>query len=162
MGQYNEPINESDDLHLQLKVQVLAYNLAEKYDVPTLICVSEKKLKITLREEPTTEVFLSVVGDVYTIPTPTNALRSIAVSYAKKKFRDMMQSPDQDMLRTTLQDTPDFAFDVLQQLATGLTGRCHGAQIRLPKHPRRAVSNVVREGSRCRHKHTMMRCLLPD
>jgi len=127
-GKYNEPINESEGLHLKLQVQVLTYNLADKYDVPTLMALTKKRFKTTLGAGPATEEFLSVVADVYTIPTSTNALRSIAVNYARKIFRDMMQSPDLEMLRATLQDVPEFAFDVLQLFAKtpvpSLTGHC--------------------------------------
>ena len=38
----------------------------------------------------------------------------------------MMQSPDLEMLRATLQDVPEFAFDVLQLFVNApLTGRCY-------------------------------------
>jgi hypothetical protein len=124
-GKYNEPINESEDLRLQLQVQVLTYNLADKYDVPTLMGLTEKRFKITLGPGTATEEFLSVVADVYTIPTSTNALRSIVINYARQKFRDMMQSPDLEMLRATLQDIPEFAFDVLQLFVNApLVGHC--------------------------------------
>jgi hypothetical protein len=125
-GKYNEPINESKELRLQLQVQVLTYNLADKYDVPTLMGLAGKRFKSTLGEGPTPEEYLSVVSDVYTIPTSTNALRAIAVEYARMKFRDMMQSADLEILRATLQDVPEFAFDVLQLFANApLTGHCH-------------------------------------
>jgi hypothetical protein len=92
-GKYNEPINESEELRLQLQVQVLTYNLADKYDIPTLMGLAGKRFKTTLGGGATTKEYLSVVADVYTIPTSTNALRAIAVDYARKEFRDMMQSP---------------------------------------------------------------------
>jgi Zn finger protein HypA/HybF involved in hydrogenase expression len=45
------------------------------------------------------------------------------------KFRDMMQSADLEILRSTLQDVPEFAFDVLQAFANfadaPLRGHCH-------------------------------------
>ncbi|KAF4630120.1 hypothetical protein G7Y89_g8023 [Cudoniella acicularis] len=103
-GKYNELINESKELRLQLQVQVLTYNLADKYDIPTLMGLAEKRFKSTFDGGPTQEEYLSVVSDVYTIPTPTNALRAIAVEYARIKFRDMMQSADLENLRATLQD----------------------------------------------------------
>ncbi|KAH6715823.1 hypothetical protein BKA61DRAFT_334093 [Leptodontidium sp. MPI-SDFR-AT-0119] len=125
-GKYNEPINESGDLHLRLQVQVLTYNLADKYDVPTLMGLVEKRFKATLGVGPTTAEFLSTVADVYTIPTSSNALRATAATYARIEFRDMMQGPDLEILRATLQDVPEFAFDVLQLFAnTPLIGRCH-------------------------------------
>jgi hypothetical protein len=125
-GKYNEPINESKELRLQLQFQVLTYNLADKYDVPTLMGLAGKRFKSTLGEGPTPEEYLSVVSDVYTIPTSTNALRAIAVEYARMKFRDMMQSADLEILRATLQDAPEFAFDVLQLFVNApLRGHCH-------------------------------------
>ncbi|KAK0113072.1 hypothetical protein ONS95_014778 [Cadophora gregata] len=124
-GKYNEPINESKELHLQLQAQVLTYTLADKYDIPTLMGLAEKRFKSTLDQGPTPEEYLSVVSDVYTVPTPTNALRAIAVEYARIKFRDMMQSADLEFLRALLQDVPEFAFDVLQLFVNApLRGRC--------------------------------------
>ena len=124
-GKYNEPINESKDLRLQLHVQVLTYILADKYDIPTLMGLAEKKFKATLDRCPPVEAYLSVVRDVYNIPTPSNALRTIAVDYARMKFRDIMESPDLGILRATLQDEPEFAFDVLQSFVKApLRGRC--------------------------------------
>jgi hypothetical protein len=124
-GRYNEPTNESKDLRLQLKVQVLTYNLADKYDVPTLMGLAERKFKYTLDKRPPAEEYLSVVRYAYIIPTPSNALRTIAVDYARREFRDMMQSPALDILRTTLEDVPEFAFDVLQSFVKApLRGRC--------------------------------------
>ena len=124
-GKYNEPINESKALRFQLQVQVLTYNLADKYDVPTLMGLAEKKFKATLDRWPMAEEYLSVVRDVYTIPTPSNALRAIAVDYARVNFRDIMQSIDIDILRSTLQDEPEFAFDVLQSFVNApMLGRC--------------------------------------
>ena len=124
-GKYNEPINESKDLLLQLKVQVLTYNLADKYDIPALMGLAEKRFKSTLGGGPTTEEYLSVVSDLYTIPTSADALRAVAVEYARTKFRDIMQSADLEILRTTLQDIPEFAFDVLQLFVNApLRGHC--------------------------------------
>jgi hypothetical protein len=88
--------------------------------------LAEKRFKSTLGGGPTPEEYLSVVSDVYTIPTSTNALRAIAVEYARMKFRDMMESADLEILRATLQDIPEFAFDVLQLFANApLRGHCH-------------------------------------
>ncbi|OBT40964.1 hypothetical protein VE00_09516 [Pseudogymnoascus sp. WSF 3629] len=110
---YNEPTNESKEL-------------SDKYDVPTLMGLMEKRFKSTLGEGPTPEEYLSVVSDVYTIPTSTNPLRAIAVEYARMKFRDMMQSANLEILRATLQDVPEFAFDVLQLFVNApLRGHCH-------------------------------------
>jgi hypothetical protein len=125
-GKYNEPINEIKELRPKLQVQVLTYNLADKYDVPALIGLAGKRFKSTLNEGPIPEEYLSVVSDVYTILTSTNALRAIAAEYARAKFRDMMQSADPEILRATLQDIPEFAFDILQLFANSpLTGHCH-------------------------------------
>lgn len=136
-GKYNEPLDESEELHLKLQVQVLTYNLADKYDVPTLMGLAEKRFKASLGAGPTTEEYLSVVADVYTIPTPTNALRAIAVEYARKEFRNMMQGPDVELLRATLQDVPEFAFDLLQLFANApLTGHCHNCG---PNQPAEAL-----------------------
>ncbi|XMA13707.1 hypothetical protein WAI453_006498 [Rhynchosporium graminicola] len=74
---------------------------------------------------PTPEEYLSVISDVYTVPTPTNALRAIVVEYARIKFRDMTQNADLEILRAMLQDVPEFAFDVLQLFVNApLRGRC--------------------------------------
>ncbi len=125
-GKYNEPINESKDVRLQLQVQVLTYNLADKYDVPALMGLAKEQFKATLKKGPTAEEYLSVIRYAYNIPTPRNALRIIAVDYARLKFRSIMQSPDLDIVRTTLQDEPEFAFDVLQSFVnTPLKGHCH-------------------------------------
>jgi hypothetical protein len=124
-GKYNEPINESKDLGLQLQVQVLTYNLADKYDVPTLMGLAENKFKATLDKGPKAEEYLSVVRGAYNVPTPSNALRIIAVDYARRKFRNIMQSPDLDILRATLQEEPEFAFDVLQSFVNApMMGWC--------------------------------------
>ena len=124
-GKYNEPINESKKQHLQLQVQVLTYNLADKYDVSTLIGLAAKRFKSTLDRGPTPEEYLAVVSDVYTIPTRKNALRAIAVDYTRKNIRDMMQGTHIEILQATLWDVPDFAFDVLQLFANApLQGYC--------------------------------------
>ncbi|KAF8856918.1 hypothetical protein BDZ45DRAFT_653565 [Acephala macrosclerotiorum] len=125
-GKYNEPINESKELRLQLQAQVLTYNLADKYDVPTLMGLAEKRFKSTLGGGSTPEEYLSVVSDVYTISTPTKALQAIAVEHARVKFRDMMQGAGLEILRATLQDVPEFAFDVLQLFVNApLRGHCY-------------------------------------
>jgi hypothetical protein len=124
-GKYNEPINGSKDLCLQLQAQALTYNLADKYNLPSLMGLAEKKFKSTLNRGPTPEEYLSIVSDVYTVPTPTNALQAIVVEYARVNFRDIMQSADLENLRATLQDVPEFAFDVLQLFVNApLTGHC--------------------------------------
>jgi hypothetical protein len=125
-GKYNETISEIKDLRPQLQVQVLTYNLADKYDVPALMALAGKRFKSTLNEGPTPEEYLSAISDVYTIPTSTNALRAIAAEYARATFRDMMQSADLEILRATMLDVPEFAFDVLQLFAKApLIGHCH-------------------------------------
>ena len=125
-GKYNEPIDENKELRLRLQVKVLTYNLADKYDVPALMGLAKERFKSRLSKGATPEEYLSVVSDVYTIPTSTNALRAIAVEYARMKFRDMMQSADLEILRATLQDVPEFAFDVLQLFVNApLRGHCY-------------------------------------
>ena len=125
-GKYNEPVNEIKELRPQLQIHVLTYNLADKYDVPTLMGLAGKRFRSKLSEGPTPEEYLSVVADVYTIPTSTNALRAIAAEYARVKIRDIIQSTGVEILRATLQDVPEFAFDVLQLFANApLTGHCH-------------------------------------
>ncbi|CZR63634.1 uncharacterized protein PAC_13531 [Phialocephala subalpina] len=125
-GKYNEPIYESEKLGLQLQVQVLTYILADKYDVPTLMGLAQKMFKSTLSGGATSEEYLSVVSDVYAISTSTNALRAIAVDHARTNFRDMMRSDDLEILRATLEDVPEFAFDVLQLFANApLRGHCY-------------------------------------
>jgi len=123
-GKYNEPINESKDLRLQLQVHVLTYNLADKYNVPTLMELAEKRFKSSLGGGPTLEEYLSVVSDVYTIPPSANALRAVAVEYARTKFRDMMQSADLELLRATLQDIPDESRKDTHKNARSATSRC--------------------------------------
>lgn len=124
-GKYNEPINESNELRFQLQVQILTYNLADKYDVSTLMGLAEKRFKATLDRGPTAVEYLSLIRDVYVIPKPSNALRTIAIDYARMKFRDIMQSPDLELLQATLRDEPEFAFDVLQSFVSApLKGRC--------------------------------------
>jgi hypothetical protein len=66
-----------------LQVQVLIYNLANKYNIPALMGLAEKRFKSMLGAGPATEEFLSVAADVYTIPILTNTLRAIAVNYAR-------------------------------------------------------------------------------
>jgi hypothetical protein len=131
-GKYNEPIMkneptiEIEELHSPLQIQVLTYNLADKYDVPILMCLAGKRFRSTLSEGPTPEEYLSVVSDVYIIPTSTNALRAISAEYARVRIRDMMQSANLESLRATLQVVPGFAFDVLQLFANApLTGHCY-------------------------------------
>lgn len=88
--------------------------------------LTRKRFKSTLAECPTPEDYLSVVIDVYTIPTSTNTLRDIAVEHARMKLRDITESGDLDILRATLQDVPEFAFDVLQLFVKApLRGHCH-------------------------------------
>ncbi|PMD15375.1 hypothetical protein NA56DRAFT_753909 [Hyaloscypha hepaticicola] len=124
-GKYNEPINESKDLRLQLQVQVLTYNLADKYDLPTLMELAAEKFRNTLNEGSTAEEYLSVVRNAYIIPKPSNALRTIVIDYARREFQNIMQSPDLDILRATLQEEPEFAFDVLQSFVKApLRGYC--------------------------------------
>jgi hypothetical protein len=87
---------------------------------------AEKRFKSTLGGGLTAEEYLSVVSDVYNIPTTTNALRAIAVEYARTNFRDIMQSADLETLRAMLEDIPEFAFDVLQLFVNApLRGYCH-------------------------------------
>ncbi|TVY24589.1 hypothetical protein LHYA1_G006306 [Lachnellula hyalina] len=125
-GKYNEPIDEMKELRQQLQVQVLTYNLADKYDVLALMGLAAKRFKSTLNDGPTTVEYLSVISDVYAIPTSTNSLRVTATEHARANFRDMIQSDDSEVLRTTLQDIPEFAFDVLQLFANApLIGRCY-------------------------------------
>ena len=131
-GTYNEPnINnestkETEELRSPLQMQVLTYNLADKYDVPILMGLAGKKFRSTLNRGPTPEEYLSVVSDVYTIPTSSNTLRTIAAEYARVRIRDMMQSAGGEILRATLQDVPEFAFDILQLFANApLTGHCY-------------------------------------
>ncbi|TEY28519.1 hypothetical protein BOTCAL_1019g00010 [Botryotinia calthae] len=124
-GTYKEQIVEGKKLCLNLKVQVLTYNLADKYDVPNLMGLLKRKFESTLDAGPALEEFLSVVSDVYVIPTSTNILRPIIVEYARRKFRSMIQSDDPEILRATLQDVPDFAFDLLQLFINDpLRGHC--------------------------------------
>ena len=125
-GKYNEPIDESKDLHLQLQVQVLTYNLAAKYDVPTLMGLAEKRFKSTLGKGLAPEEYLSVVSDVYTIPTPTDASRAIAAEYGRTNFRDMIQSADHEILRATLEDIRSSLSMYLSCLSTLLLrGHCY-------------------------------------
>jgi hypothetical protein len=97
-GKYNEPISEIKDLRPQLQVQVLTYNLADKYDVPALMALAGKRFKSTLNEGPTPEEYLSAISE----------------------------SADLEILRATMLDVPEFAFDVLRLFAKApLIGHCH-------------------------------------
>lgn len=143
-GEYNEPINENEGPGLQLQVQVLTYNLADKYDVPTLMGLAEKRFKTTIDSGPAIQDFLFMVADVYAIPTSTNALRAIAVNYARKEIQAMMQSPSLEILRATIQDVPEFAFDVLQLFVNApLRGYCHSCG------PNQAAEAVQARCSQC-------------
>jgi hypothetical protein len=113
------------EIHQQLQVQVLTYNLADKYDVLALMELVGQRFKSTINKCPTPVECLSVISDVYTIPISTNSLRVIATEYARANFRDMLQNDDPGILRATLQDIPEFAFDVLHLFANApLIGRC--------------------------------------
>jgi hypothetical protein len=88
--------------------------------------LAEKRFKTTIDSGPAIQDFLFMVAGVYAIPTSTNALRAIAVNYARKEIQAMMQSPSLEILRATIQDVPEFAFDVLQLFVNApLTGYCH-------------------------------------
>lgn len=89
------------------------------------MALAEKSFKSTLGAGPTPQEYLSVVADVYTIPTPSNALRGIVVEHARRKLRDMLHSGDLELLRDTLRDVPEFAFDVLEVFVNApLRGHC--------------------------------------
>ena len=125
-GKYNEPVNETKEPRPHLQIQVQTYILADKYDVPTLMGLIEKKFRSTLGKGLAPEEYLSVVSNVYTIPTPANTLRVIVAEYARTRIRDMMQSAHLDVLRATLHDVPEFAFDIIQLFANDtLIGHCH-------------------------------------
>lgn len=122
-GEYIEPIKDNNKL--QLEVQVLTYNMADKYNVSSLGVITKEKFRSTLKSCPSAEDYLRLIPDVYTIPRPGNPLRTIVVEYARLKFRDMMQSTDLELVRTTLQDVPEFAFEVLQSFVNApVRGRC--------------------------------------
>lgn len=125
-GKYNEPTDEIKELRPRLQTQVLTYNLADKYDIPTLMGLAEKRFRSTLNKGPTPEEYLPVIADVYTIPISINTLRAIAAEYARARIRDIIQSTSLELLRVTLQDVPEFAFDILELFASApLTGHCH-------------------------------------
>lgn len=124
-GEYCEPRNEDEELLLQLQVQVQTYNLADKYDVLALMGLASTRFKSTLSRVKKLEEYLSMVLYVYTTHIPTNALRVITVEYARTKFRNLMQTTELGTLRATLQDIPEFAFDVIQQFVNApLRGNC--------------------------------------
>jgi hypothetical protein len=132
-GIYSDPkINNKTTIDIEklrspLQMQVLTYICADKYDVPQLMDLAGKKFKSTFNRnpKPTPEEYLSVVSDVYTIPSSANTLRTIAVEYARVKIRDMMQSADGESMRATLEAVPEFSFDVLQHFANApLMGQC--------------------------------------
>jgi hypothetical protein len=117
-GTYNRSINENEELYPQLQVQVLTYNLADKYNVSGLMELAKGRFKSSLAKRPTVEEFLSVVSDVYTVPMPTNALRAVTVEYARMNLREMMLGVENlEILRATMHDVPEFTFDVLQLFA---------------------------------------------
>jgi hypothetical protein len=68
------------------------------------------------------------------------------------KLRGMMQDANREILQATLRDVPEFAFDVLQLFVNEPFEELlffPVAQTRVPKHSRRVVSTVAREGFHC-------------
>lgn len=125
-SKYHEPADESEELRPRLEMQILTYNLADKYDVPDLMELVGKRFKSTLGTKIPPEEYFPLVLLLYTLPTPTDALKNIVVEYARVNFRDILHSPDLESMRTTILDLPEFAFDVLQLFANApLRGHCY-------------------------------------
>lgn len=143
-GQYNEPITETKDLHPQLQAQVLTHNLAEKYDVQTLMGLAANEFASTLTKGPTPEEYLSVISEVYTIPSSINLLQGIAAEYGRERLRDMIQGARVEVLRATIQNVPEFAVDILQLFATPV--KPFVIPTRVSRHLKRAVSSAVNDG----------------
>ena len=112
-GKYNEVANRNGELRFEIRIQVLTYNLADKFDVPALIELAEKKFEFALNLGLTEEDYFSIISDIYTLPAPTNALKSIAIEYARSHFANMLQGPKSDLLQAAVRRIPEFALDVL-------------------------------------------------
>ncbi|KAM0127186.1 hypothetical protein ACHAO1_009666 [Botrytis cinerea] len=113
-GTYDEQIIEGKELCLNLKVQVLTYNLADKYDLFNLIGLLKRKFESTFNAGSALKEFLSIVSNIYVILISTNILKPIIIEYARRRFRSIIQSNDSEILQATIQNIPDFAFDILQ------------------------------------------------
>jgi len=125
-GQYSTSLDESWDLRQQLRIHSMTYVLADKYDIPVLMEMALIAFKSTLSRQIVLEDFLSVVSDVYTTLAPSNALQLIIVEHARSHLKNMTQSVDNlRSLQATLQEIPDFAFEVLRLfMIDPIRGRC--------------------------------------
>ncbi|KAH7403063.1 BTB/POZ protein [Cadophora sp. MPI-SDFR-AT-0126] len=125
-GKYIEPANESGEIRFEIRIAILIYILADKYDVSALMDLAEKSFKRLLSVSLTEEDYLSAVSDVYTLPLPTNALKAITVEHARRKFRGMLQGSKSDLVQNALLQIPEFAVDVILVFVnTPLRGRCY-------------------------------------
>lgn len=125
-GKYNEPANKSGELRFEIRFQALTYILADKYDVPTLMELAEKKFEFSLSLGLSGEDYLSIISDIYTLPALTSALKAIAIEYARIRFREMLQGPKSDLLQDTILHVPEFALDILLVFVnTPVRGRCY-------------------------------------
>lgn len=124
-GSYTEPLNESDEVQPQLQNIVLTYILADKYDASNLMVLVEQEFRSALEKRPSPAEFLSVVAEVYTLPKSSCPLRAITAEYGRQTFRDIWNKADQSLLRTTLENVPEFTFDVLELFVKSpLRGHC--------------------------------------
>ncbi|KAH6692789.1 hypothetical protein BKA61DRAFT_499615, partial [Leptodontidium sp. MPI-SDFR-AT-0119] len=122
---YIEPANESGEIRFEIRTAIIIYILADKYDVPALMELAERRFKFSLSLGLTEEDYLSAVSDVYTLPVPTNALKAITVEHARRRFRGMLQGPKSDLVQTALLQIPEFALDIILVFVnTPLRGRC--------------------------------------
>ena len=124
-GNYNEPANESGGIRFEIRTAVIIYILADKYDIPALMELAERRFKFSLSLGLSEEDYLSAVSDVYTLPVPTNALKAIIIEHTRRRFRGMLQGPKSDLVQTTVLQIPEFALDIiLVFINTPLRGRC--------------------------------------
>lgn len=147
-GKYHEPSADMRDGRSQLYFQVLTYILADKYDIPDLLLVVMKVFQSTLESKPTAAEFLMTVSNVYMmIPRPANAMRSMAVDYARSNIQELSENANVNILRATLQNVPEFTFDLIQHFANNpLRGKCSSCGPNQPAEGIRARCHTCGKG----------------
>lgn len=122
---YNEVINQNSELSDTMRYHILVYNLADKFDVPALMNLAEKRFHSSFNRIFNNATYFSIISDLYTLPAPDEALKSIAVAYARECFRGMSRGPESDLLEATLRQIPEFAIDLLLRfIRIPLQGHC--------------------------------------
>jgi hypothetical protein len=108
----------SDDtlnLNLSLKHHAQVFNLADKYDIPSLAQTATRNFARTLEKGVEPLAYLSAISEVYLIPSASVAIRSLAVQFARGSFRDWMT--DEEFVRDSREvvaSVPEFAYDLLE------------------------------------------------